>query len=300
MGGEWLPKSLVGESFYPVHDVTGLMMGPDRTSVLARAISETVQKGDLVVDLGAGTGILSVLAAMAGAEKVVAVEINPNSLALAREIIKKNRLEGKIQLVGGNAFEFKMKERADVAISETISSTCFLEQVIPLMQHARKHLLKKGGKTIPEKITIMCAPIENEKLFSSASKTGLASGVLLPDLQFLSSGLARWRHVEEGKILAEPKAIKEIDFGEFRERKVKGTADFVMERKGKLHSFFAFLVIRFSGGTELNSLECKGHWQPRFFFLEKEQQVEEGDRVSFSLEFEPCNALSLRFSAEKA
>ncbi len=297
--GKESSKALAGESFYPVQHVTELLMGAERTSVLAKAIYETVGEGDLVVDLGAGSGILSIFAAMAGARKVFAVEINPNSVMVAREMIKRNNLDHKIRLVEGNAFDFLLDEKADVVISETISSICFFEQLIPLMKYAVKNLLKRNGKTIPENVKIMCAPIENEKLFLSSGKNSLPRGVLLPENQFLRTVLGQWQHVERGKILAEPKIIKEIDLKKFREKKVKGTANFKMERGGKLQSFFAFSVIRFSEGTELNPFIKKVHWQPRFFFLENEQLVEKGGEVSFSLEFEPCNPFSLHFSAER-
>jgi len=48
------------------------------------------------LDVGTGTGILAMAAALFGAERVVAIDNDPDAVTVARENIVKNRLEGKI------------------------------------------------------------------------------------------------------------------------------------------------------------------------------------------------------------
>src|SRR5687767_7106476 len=63
-----------------------------RNDFYARAIRETVRPGDVVLDIGTGSGLLAMLAAQAGAARVVACEANPALAATAREIVKRNGL----------------------------------------------------------------------------------------------------------------------------------------------------------------------------------------------------------------
>jgi ribosomal protein L11 methyltransferase len=69
-----------------------------------------------VLDLGTGTGILALAAAKLGAEKVLAVDLNPLSVKTARRNVRLNGLEGSIEVVKGMAEDF-VKERADLVVA---------------------------------------------------------------------------------------------------------------------------------------------------------------------------------------
>jgi predicted RNA methylase len=68
-----------------------------RTSFFANAINKTVKKGDRVLDLGAGAGIFSILAAKKGGI-VYSYEINEKNYRMAQNIIRKNNLQENIIL----------------------------------------------------------------------------------------------------------------------------------------------------------------------------------------------------------
>jgi ribosomal protein L11 methyltransferase len=69
-----------------------------------------------VLDLGTGTGILALAAALLGAEKVLAVDLNPLSVKTARRNVRLNGLEGSIEVVKGLAEDF-VEERADLVVA---------------------------------------------------------------------------------------------------------------------------------------------------------------------------------------
>ena len=80
-----------------------------RTRAYQRAIENNPNdfKDKIVLDIGAGTGILSIFAAKAGAKHVYAIE-NAEIAHFAREIIKNNGLSDKITVIKGKMEEIEL------------------------------------------------------------------------------------------------------------------------------------------------------------------------------------------------
>jgi predicted RNA methylase len=115
--------------------------------------------GKVVVDIGCGTGFLSVLAAKAGAKKVYAVEMDAGRAAFTRQNIAKIGLDSIIEVV--NADFLTTDIPADIYVSETIGSPIFDENIIALAEHARKH----GGVFIPSTIELTAKVYKNHPIF---------------------------------------------------------------------------------------------------------------------------------------
>lgn len=111
----------------------------ERTLAFRRAIQQTVRPGDTVVDIGAGSGILSFFAAEAGAARVYAVEIDPGLGNALRASIALNGLDDRIVVVEGDATEAELPSSPDVIISELIDTGLIEEMQISVGNslHAR-------------------------------------------------------------------------------------------------------------------------------------------------------------------
>ena len=113
-----------------------------------QAIEKVVEKGDYVVDIGTGSGVLALLAAKAGAGRVTAIDVNPESLRYAKLAAKTNNVEDVIEFVERHFADYTPTEKADVVICEMLSSMMLVEQQIPASYYATQTILKPYGMVL--------------------------------------------------------------------------------------------------------------------------------------------------------
>ena len=108
-------------------------------------------KDKIVLDIGAGTGILSIFAARAGAKHVYAIE-NAEIALFAREIINRNNLGSKITVIKGKMEEIQLPvDKVDIIISEWMGYFLLYESMLDSVLWARDKYLVDGGKMLPDR-----------------------------------------------------------------------------------------------------------------------------------------------------
>jgi len=121
----------------------------------------------LVLDIGAGQGLLSMMAARAGAKRVYSVEMHNELAKLALEIIRLNGYENTITYINKQSFALEIgegkdiPEKADILLSENLDSYFFGEQMLVTIKHAKENLLKPNAKIIPAGGAIYAQVIES-------------------------------------------------------------------------------------------------------------------------------------------
>ncbi|CAF0936641.1 unnamed protein product [Rotaria sordida] len=136
-----------------------------RTSTYQRAILDNTIDfaGKVILDVGAGSGILSFFAAQAGARKVYAVEAS--SMAQhARTLVGNNHLSNCIQVIAGKIEEITLPEQVDVIISEPMGYMLYNERMLETYLHAKKWL-KPNGKMYPTTGDLYVTPFTDEALY---------------------------------------------------------------------------------------------------------------------------------------
>lgn len=83
----------------------------DTTSQMVKHILDLPLQGKSVIDMGTGTGILGILAAMRGAERVIGIEIDEAAYENAKENVTLNGV--KMELIHGDATALSGLEPAD-------------------------------------------------------------------------------------------------------------------------------------------------------------------------------------------
>ena len=134
-----------------------------RTGAFLRAIDSVVRPGDIVLDVGAGSGILSVFAARAGAARVYAVE-RTSAAVLAQELAAANGVEEIVQVIHGDVVDLEPPERVDVIVSEWLGGFGIDEGMLAPVIVARDRWLKPGGVMIPRLVTAWAALVHDRYL----------------------------------------------------------------------------------------------------------------------------------------
>ena len=134
-----------------------------RTGAFRRAIDSVVRPGDIVLDVGAGSGILSVFAARAGAARVYAVE-RTSAAVLAQELAAANGVAEIVQVIHGDIMDVELPERVDVIVSEWLGGFGIDEGMLVPVIVARDRWLKPGGVMIPRLVMAWAALVHDRYL----------------------------------------------------------------------------------------------------------------------------------------
>ena len=119
-----------------------------------------------MLDVGCGTGILSMFAARAGARHVIGVDMS-SIINKARLIVEANGLTKKVTLLQGKMEEVELPAqhlnngKVDIIISEWMGYFLLYESMLDTVLYARDKYLRQGGLIFPDKATIYMAGIED-------------------------------------------------------------------------------------------------------------------------------------------
>jgi Flp pilus assembly protein TadD len=132
-----------------------------RNAAWDRAIRAAVRPGMHVLDIGTGSGLLAMMAARAGAAHVTSCEVAGLVAEAARDIVAANGFAERVTVVAKHSSALvvgeDMPRRADLLVSEILSSEVLGEGAIPSIAHAFAMLLQPGAASIPRRATAVAA-----------------------------------------------------------------------------------------------------------------------------------------------
>ncbi|WP_298240039.1 tetratricopeptide repeat protein [uncultured Bradyrhizobium sp.] len=132
-----------------------------------------------ILDIGTGSGLLSMMAAREGATNIVTCETVPTIARVAREIVADNGYGEQIKVIGRSSTTLSVGEdiptKADILISEILSSDLLAEDVLSTFEDARRRLIAEDAIVIPKAATAIGCLVASETL-AAYSHVKMASG----------------------------------------------------------------------------------------------------------------------------
>ena len=123
--------------------------------------NEHLFKDKIVLDIGSGTGVLSIFAARSGAKHVYGIQ-KANIYLHSRSIIEENGLTDKITILNGLVEEVVLPvEEVDIIISEWMGYFLLYESMFDCVIYARDKWLKQNGFLFPDRATMHVAALDD-------------------------------------------------------------------------------------------------------------------------------------------
>ena len=138
-----------------------------RTKKFVLGVKEAIQRVDQqdkeeinMVDAGCGAIPIMAIYAALSSDKVrcTAIELNPNSVEIARQLVASFNLQERIQIVQGDATQFQPEKEVDFLISETMHSGLSAEPMVQIMSNLSRYV-KPEGVILPSHVSVQTALI---------------------------------------------------------------------------------------------------------------------------------------------
>lgn len=259
-----------------------------RMRAYEQAIKQTVKPGDVVIDLGAGTGILGFLALKAGAARVYAIE-KSDAIDLARSVAEKNGFLDRMTFLNEPSKNVTLPEKADVLVSETLGSFGIDENTLPVTIDARNRFLKPNGIVLPQGIKLYLAPVEAPDSCRKIDFWRMIHGIDFSPAREVFVKKLMIESISQSQLLAEHQCFADFDFNQENSANHRNTLLLNLKSPGVIHGFAGWFELSLADGVSFSTAPDKPatHWKQAFFPIADSINVIAGDILELTMNVEP-------------
>jgi tetratricopeptide (TPR) repeat protein len=269
----------------------GMLNDQARNDAFERAITKAARGRRLVLDIGTGSGLLAMMAARAGAERVVACEANTPLAQVAARIIARNGYADRITVVAKRSTQLAvgqdLPEPADLLISEILDAGLLGEGVIRSFRHACAALIAANAAMIPAGATVYGVLVECPEL-RRVNPIKEISGFDLGEFDIFRNPVAHGQITlahEPHRVLSEPFEIARFDFRHLPNEAaplpltIQATAD------GTAQAVAFWFDLHLDDAITLSSAPGSDskHWRQAVTFFERDRLVRQGETLPLTV-----------------
>ncbi len=265
-----------------------LIADRERNEVFYKALASVIEKGrTIVADIGAGTGLLGLMAAKLGAREVYLYE-TAEVAGVAAQVLKANRAKG-CQLMPCHSTDMVDPPRADVVVSETLGNYAFEENIIDTMNDARRRHLRTEGLVIPFRITQYVAPVVSDRIHKELTAWDeVGHGLDLSVARTMSLNNVYVRTFKPAELLDHGRTAHAWDVADLRNdtrANRKGEASWKLAAGATIYGFAYWWTADLVPGLSLSTAPDapRTHWEQLYFPVPKPVAARKGETVMASL-----------------
>lgn len=269
---ESTPKQIIHA--YSLQSYLVMLQDTVRINAYRKVIDETV-RDKIVLEIGTGAHApLAKACIKAGAKKVYAIEANPEAFRRAKKLLKKERLEDRIQLIPGFSTEVELPTKADVLVQDLIGNIGSSEGMVPFIEDAKKRFLHENAIFIPEIVHSLVVPVQKPKEAT-------------PWLMRLSNILYWWKNPPKKMAMmnfprshfrSEPALFEDFVLGNPIDLFPYKSFVFKLEKTGIFDGFLFWIQVAFDKTTHLDCLNGTS-WCSVFVPVSESIVCQPGDQI---------------------
>ncbi len=272
---------------YDVSSYGHMLAHRARVEAYVSAIRAAVRPGDVVMDLGTGTGFMALIACQCGARRVYAIEPT-DSIRIAEQAARDNGFADRITFLHARSRQVNLPEKCDVLISDLRGATpCFSTHLTDLMD-VRERLLQPDARWICQVDTLYVGVTEiarpEEQIFTQwdGARWGLDLRSALP----VACEQTLRRRSEPHEMLSPSRPWAEVRYPTLSSPHVRGSTSLPITRAGAGHGLVIWLGIELYGGARVSNGpgEKPGIYSPVFLPWPRALELQPDDRAEIGID----------------
>ena len=265
-----------------------------RLACFRKAVQEVVQPGDVVVDLGSGTGVLGLYACQAGAARVYSID-RGSIVGLAQQLCRANGFADKVRFLKQSSLQAELPERADVVVADQMGPFGFEAGILEYFYDAQQRFLKRNGKMIPTAIELWAAPVEIPELYANVEFwNDRPADFDYAALRTVAVNTGYTATFEPKHLLSEPMKLTSLDLTTSSAAGFKVKSSHTITKSGQLHGIGGWFSAQLSPGVRMTNSPVAGeriNRQNAFFPVDQPIEVAVADRVVITMDIMPTEEL---------
>jgi protein arginine N-methyltransferase 1 len=253
-----------------------------RTSAYARALERLVRPDSVVLDLGSGPGILTLLACRAGAARVYAVEPS-GVIEIAREAAAANNVSDRIRFIQAMSTDIDLPESVDGIVSDLHGVMPYYKGSAVSIADARERFLKPGGWLIPAHETIWGTVVSSRIVGEQMAAWQTEYGFDLSGAERRAASQLRGMRIDAADLVASPQLVATLDYQTASGRNMRGQIVCAIERAAVAHGIAVWFDSETAPGIGFSNSPASGEehiYQQLIFAWPEPLSLAVGDGVA--------------------